>query len=303
MRIEQIKYVKEIYDTGSISSAAKRLYLSQSNLSTAIKSLENELGFEILKRTTNGVTFTPQGPMFVREAKDIMAGLESIYNINKVEEPTSSLRLIGDDCTPVDDAFLSICNKYANHNIRASLIHATQSSTIESIEKDHADIGFVISANINSLNQKNELENKGLKWTKLCETIFNINVSRNHPAIVDDKLDIRKLKDYPIVLYNFSGKKETGYGDTPYLSFVNTEKVIKVPSKELRCNIVSESTAYSAGITLPKKCLDALNWKSFPVENFKVHLGLITRKNYRFTEIEKDFISALKENIKYLEIK
>ena len=48
MTIPQLQYVLEISRTGSVSKAAKTLYLSQPNLSNAIKNLENELGITIL---------------------------------------------------------------------------------------------------------------------------------------------------------------------------------------------------------------------------------------------------------------
>ena len=48
MTIQQLQYVLEISRTGSVSKAAKTLYLSQPNLSNAIKNLENELGIPYL---------------------------------------------------------------------------------------------------------------------------------------------------------------------------------------------------------------------------------------------------------------
>ena len=58
MKIEQIQYILEIYKTGSISKAAQNFYMSRPNLSNSIRNLENEVGFDILERGTDGVTFT-----------------------------------------------------------------------------------------------------------------------------------------------------------------------------------------------------------------------------------------------------
>ena len=51
MRIEQLKYVVEIAKTKSINQAAANLYLSQPNLSKAVKALEEELGCVLIQRT------------------------------------------------------------------------------------------------------------------------------------------------------------------------------------------------------------------------------------------------------------
>lgn len=48
MRIEQLLYMIEINQTGSISLAAEKLHVSQPNISQAIVSLEEELGVKLL---------------------------------------------------------------------------------------------------------------------------------------------------------------------------------------------------------------------------------------------------------------
>lgn len=47
MKFQQIKYVMEVANTGSISKAAKNLFMSQPNISNAINDLEEELGITI----------------------------------------------------------------------------------------------------------------------------------------------------------------------------------------------------------------------------------------------------------------
>ena len=44
MTLQQLRYLIAISEHGSINAAAQSLYISQSNLSTAIKELERELG-------------------------------------------------------------------------------------------------------------------------------------------------------------------------------------------------------------------------------------------------------------------
>ena len=48
MNLNSFLYVAEIERCGSIAGAAQNLYTSQSNLSTALKSLEEELGCRCL---------------------------------------------------------------------------------------------------------------------------------------------------------------------------------------------------------------------------------------------------------------
>jgi DNA-binding transcriptional LysR family regulator len=54
MRLEQLQYVIEIADSGSISAAAERLHVSQPSISQSIASLERELNTKIFKRSRLG---------------------------------------------------------------------------------------------------------------------------------------------------------------------------------------------------------------------------------------------------------
>ena len=61
MRLEQLTIILEVARVGSMSQAAKNLSLSQPSLSTAIASLEKELGLKLFNRSSRGITPTPSG--------------------------------------------------------------------------------------------------------------------------------------------------------------------------------------------------------------------------------------------------
>ena len=81
MNLNSFLYVAEIERCGSINRAAQNLYTSQSNLSTALKSLEEELGYSVFKRTSNGSVPTAEGYLFIQSAKAILAEMEKIKGI------------------------------------------------------------------------------------------------------------------------------------------------------------------------------------------------------------------------------
>ena len=51
MKLEQIEQILSLSDTGSFTETARRLYISQPNLSASVKQLENEIGNIIFERT------------------------------------------------------------------------------------------------------------------------------------------------------------------------------------------------------------------------------------------------------------
>ena len=61
MTLQQLRYVTTIANIGSISEAAKRLFVSQPSLTKAIKELEKEMGITIFDRTNKGITVSNEG--------------------------------------------------------------------------------------------------------------------------------------------------------------------------------------------------------------------------------------------------
>ena len=55
MTLKQLRYVVMVAQTGSITQAAKRLFISQPSLTNAIKELENEMHITIFRRTNKVV--------------------------------------------------------------------------------------------------------------------------------------------------------------------------------------------------------------------------------------------------------
>lgn len=92
MEYNQLRYIVEVVETGSISRAASNLYISQPNLSAQINSLENELGRIIFERTNKGVKLTTEGREIYHYAKTLVNQFELTekkllydYNDNKIK--------------------------------------------------------------------------------------------------------------------------------------------------------------------------------------------------------------------------
>ena len=69
MNILHLRYACEIEKTKSISKAAENLFMSQPNLSRAVKDLESSLNIQIFERTSKGMKVTVKGEEFLYYAK------------------------------------------------------------------------------------------------------------------------------------------------------------------------------------------------------------------------------------------
>lgn len=55
MTLQQLKYVVTVAETGTITEAAGKLYISQPSLTNAIHELEREMQIVIFNRTNKGI--------------------------------------------------------------------------------------------------------------------------------------------------------------------------------------------------------------------------------------------------------
>lgn len=72
MEFRQLQHFVTIVETGSISAAARHLFLAQPAISASIKKLESELNMPLLHRRERGVSLTEAGHQFLLHAKQIL---------------------------------------------------------------------------------------------------------------------------------------------------------------------------------------------------------------------------------------
>lgn len=70
--LRQIKYFVSTAESGSLSTAAKSLNISQSAITTAIQGLERDIGYKLLIRSKSGVDLTDEGRLFLYNAYNII---------------------------------------------------------------------------------------------------------------------------------------------------------------------------------------------------------------------------------------
>ena len=81
MKNRNYEYVNTVYQEGSFSKAAQKLFVSQPALSASIKKIETELyGIPLFNRGVNPITLTPAGQFYLESMRKIAAIEEEILS-------------------------------------------------------------------------------------------------------------------------------------------------------------------------------------------------------------------------------
>ncbi|MDR0434203.1 MAG: LysR family transcriptional regulator [Gracilibacteraceae bacterium] len=92
MKLEQLVYLVEVNKTKSISRAAKRVFVTPQNISTAIRKLEREYDLCLLHRSSSGVVLLPAGEEFVRIAEEILLKCKELKQLKQNPGETCRFR-------------------------------------------------------------------------------------------------------------------------------------------------------------------------------------------------------------------
>ena len=98
VNLKHAQYVLAVLRTGSMTEAAKQLYISQPSLSQTIRQAEEQLGTPIFNRDTAPLSLTYAGQMYVKAAREVMSIDTNL--LNEIEEIKSKPPAKPVVCTP-----------------------------------------------------------------------------------------------------------------------------------------------------------------------------------------------------------
>lgn len=248
MTLQQLQYLMEVYRTGSISGAAKKLFLAQSSLSASISSLESELGFPVFIRTKNGMTPTVQGAHVIEHAARICESYHTMLETSGLEK--RHIRISAPAYAPIDSAFVRLAEAYRdNSTVTFSVDSFTTADAVMKLSALELDIVILMNHEARFLPVKTLLESKGLQWKTLASLPVFVRIGPGHrlynsPEIPPEELENDLLADDvqdPLVHNHFLNG---------FLR-LSPERTVSVKSSYARNLLVARGVAYSIGAGLP----------------------------------------------------
>lgn len=203
MTLQQLRYVIDIAKTGSITKSAANLFITQPNLSIALRELEAELGIIVFVRNARGSTVTQEGEEFLRYAKSVISQIDHMqFVFRDQKQQTVAFTIAYTRSSHITKLLCEFQNNLpGDAMLNLQLIETSSQKALEAVANSEADIARVLIIK----EKYSEFKRFASKNHLIMDLLWNLKtyvmLSVNHPLADVDELQPDMLKDYTRVYY------------------------------------------------------------------------------------------------------
>lgn len=296
MTLIQLRYIVTVAAAGTISEAAKRLYISQPSLTAAIKELENELGITIFNRTNKGVMLSTDGEEFLGYARQV------IEQTNLIEEKYFGATSVKHQfCVSTQhysfavEAFVDLLKEYGGEEYDFRIRETQTYEIIEDVAKLRSEVGVLYLNKFNEAILKKTLRENDLKFHRLFIAKPHVFVSSFSPLAKKSVVTLKDLEPYPRLSYE-QGEHNSFYFSEEILSTLESKKDIMVCDRATLFNLLIGLNGYTICSGVINEKLNGKNIVAIPLEiDDYMEIGYITHKKIVPGRFGNLYIEALKK--------
>lgn len=198
MNIQYFKYAIEIERAGSITRAAQNLYMAQPNLSKAIKDLEEELGYEIFKRTSGGIKATEKGNEFLYHAHKMIEQLNEMEKIGyRDDEEVKKFKLSIPRGSYIANGYTEfIAELDIPEGMEITINETNTLKTIDNVVNRGYNMGIIRYQKLHEDYFNRYLAANKLAHETIWEFEYVVIMSKDHPLAGKENLEEKDLADY-----------------------------------------------------------------------------------------------------------
>lgn len=238
MTLQQLKYAITVAETGTITEAANKLYISQPSLTNAIHELEKEMNIIIFNRTNKGISISKEGEDFLGYARQVLeqaAILEDKYKGNNGGKKKFCVST--QHYSFAVNAFVDLIKKFGQDEYDFSLRETQTYEIIEDVARMRSEIGILF---LNDFNEKvitKILKSYDLEFHQLFVARPHVFISRKHPLAQNQVITNEELEQYPYLTFE-QGEHNSFYFSEEIFSATERKKNIRVRDRATLFNLL-----------------------------------------------------------------
>lgn len=193
MELRQLRYFVAVAETGNISRAAQRIFLTQPALSRQIKALEEEIGQCLLERQAHSIRLTSAGETLLGEARELLQRADQL--LERVRSVGRGVRLRVGFAPSLASGFLSAAVgnfTQAHPGARIELFDLSTAEMLAGLANHTLEVALTVGGDADA---------RGLKWTPLVRAPWKLAVNRNHPLARRQRITPAEVAREPLLVF------------------------------------------------------------------------------------------------------
>lgn len=298
MTLNQLRYVVTVAEKGTISEAAKSLFLSQPSLTNAIRALEDEIQITIFNRTNKGIVLSNEGNEFLGYARQILQQIDLLEE-RYLHGETHRIRfsVSTQHYSFAVNAFVDLIQRYGESRYDFTLRETQTNEIIQDVSSLRSEVGILYTSKANEDILMKLIHQSGLRFDALFSAKPHVFISSRHPLAGRELLTLEDLEGYPYLSFE-QGNYNSFYFSEEILSTLDRKKNIKVRDRATLFNLVIGLGGYTVSTGVIDRELNGPDIIAKPLAVAEqIRVGTITQRNMTLSRFAVSYMEALHRHI------
>lgn len=300
MTLQQLKYAIAVADTGNITEASRRVFISQPSLTAAIRELEEEMGITIFSRSNKGVTVTNEGDEFLSYARQVLE--QAVLLEDRFKGNSKGNTIFSVSCQHYSfavNAFVDVIRKFGGNEYDFTLRETQTHEIIEDVAHLKSEIGILYTSSRNKNVITKLIKKNNLQFEPLFTTPLHIFISTKNPLAKKKKIKLTDLAPYPYLTYEQGDFNSFYYAEEPLTQIdFACPKNIKVRDRATLFNLLIGLNGYTICSGIISHELNGPEIIARPLAlSDSMTVGILTRKGMVLSRYATAYIDAVKKHI------
>ena len=294
MTLNQLKYAIIVAESESFNEAAKKLFISQPSLSSAIRELEEEIGVELFRRTNRGISVTPEGEEFLGYARQVVEQYELIESKYVSKEHTKKKFSVSTQhYTFAVKAFVELVKKIGMDEYECAVHETKTYDVISDVKSFKSEIGILYLDDFNRKVLLKIFKENGLEFTELFPCKTYVYLWRGNPLAKKEKITFEDLEEYPCLSFD-QGSHNAFYFAEEVLSTYDYKRIIKANDRATLLNLMVGLNAYTLCSGIVCEELNGDEYCAIPLDSEEeMMIGYISRKGVPLSRLGKMYLEEI----------
>ena len=294
LTLQRLRHFIAVAQAGSVTRAATELYIAQPSLSKAMKDLEQSIGVELLRRTPQGITLTPDGVEFLGYARHVVEQADLLEQRYTGRKPSRRLCAISTQHYAFAvEAFVRMVEQSEASEYEFTLRETRTHDIIEDVATLRSDLGILYRNDFNRSVLERLFHDRGLTFTPLFTAAPHVFVSRGNPLSRKRKVRLEDLTPYPRLSFD-QGEHNSFALAEEILSTEVAPKAIRVSDRATIFNLMVGLNGYTISTGVLSSELDHSEIVPVPLDvDESIEVGWIAPTGVQPTEQAQRYLAEL----------